>query len=352
MKKLQIIIWICFSLSCYSMCSGDKFFKLSDNEYIQYRYEPFTGYDNVTIGQNTPTRIKTYRELDPDKIQIWNIQAISYTTSCANLFKDLHNNCCLDIYDPNFNPNKCRIFGTNGRNIHFKLPAVRDNKGKEVETRGRKRRFESYCFSVYDVSAKEKGLVENENKLIFVDNSGTYIVSSTQNPIDMVVDKYKENKKFNFNGSIIKISAIYGGISVNGRPITSDDFLNNAPSVKSDPPQNSETKSTGTFLLNCSRKTPVFIGMIFAPVTKLYPAMLQIEEITRVKLSMPPPSEKSVIKRVADILGIVTDMLMIKDGIVYLVGVAPIALNEYMIDMSPEAIVNRELIATRPWDNI
>ncbi|MBO6056178.1 MAG: hypothetical protein J6P84_04330 [Alphaproteobacteria bacterium] len=350
MKKLQIIAWICFSLSCYSMCTGDKFFKLSDNEFIQYRYEPLAGHENVTIGQNTPTRIKTYRELDPGKIQMRDIQAISYTASRVNLFKDLRNNCCIDIYVSNFNPNKCRIVGENGRNIYIKIPAIRDNKGKEVETKDRS--TESYCFSVYDVSAKKKGLVENENKLIFVDNSGTYIVSATQNPLDTVIDKYNEDKKFNFSGSVIKVSAIYGGVSVDGRPITPDDFWDEDSRIQSVSSQNSETKPTGTFLLNCSIKTPVFIGMTFAPVTKLYPAMLQIEEITKVKLISPPPSEKSVIKRVADILGVMADILTIKDGIIYLVDALPIALNEYMFDMSLEAMINRELIAVRPWDNI
>lgn len=352
MRKLQIFAWICFSLSCYSMSSGNRFFKLSDNEYIQYRYEPLAGYTNVTVGQNTPTRIKTYRELDPDRIQIWNIQAISYTASRVNLFKDLCNNCCLDIYESTFNPNKCRIVGINGRNIHIKIPAVKENKGKEIETRGRKKYIESYCFSVYDVLMKEKGLVGNENKQIFVDNSGTYIVSTTKNPINEVVDMYEKYKRFNFNGSVIKVSAIYGDLSMNGRQITSDDFLNEDPHIQSDSPQNSETKPTGTFLLNCSRKTPVFIGITFAPVTKLYPAMQQIEDITKVKLTSPPPSEKSVIKRVADILGVLTDVLTIKDGIVYLVDASPVALNEYMFDMSPEAMINRELIAARPWDNV
>ncbi len=392
MKKiLQIVSLASFSLSCYSMgidmhskINDDSFLKISNNEYIQYHHEPAADQVKANVGRITSTHVRTYGGVYPDSL--WKIQAISYSDSGVILIKDCNNNCFIDIYESPNNPNKCRVIGINGRNIHI----------------------ESHCFSVYDVSLKEKSFMNNKNKLIFVDNSGTYIVPTEQNPIDTVVSTYAQNKKFNFKGSVIKISAIYNTRLINGQKITSNDFLNDDPSVSF--PQNSETITPEAFLLNCSSKTPVFIGGIFAPITKLYPAMQQIERITDVKLTTPPPSEKSVKKRIADILGlgVMADMLAIKDGKVYLADVTPSALRgeipgivwsladaalfysyayplqnfipmtdqginwadytsiclnidllvrsgalkDYIFDISPEAVTNRKQIAAQPWDNI
>ncbi len=406
MKKiLQIVACISISLSCHSMGIvsnfgintevdtrmsignyGDCFLKISNNEYAQYHFEPAEGKSKISIGRITSTHVRTFGGVYPDAV--WNIQAISYGESSTILFKDCSNNCLIDLYESPNNPNKCRIVGINGRNIHLG----------------------SCCFSIYDVSLRERSFVGNENKLIFLDNSGTYIVSALQNPIDAVIDMYEKSKTFNFKGPVIKISAIYGNRLINNRPITSKDFLNEDSLIQSSSSQNSETKPTETFLLNCSSKTPVFIGNIFSPVTTLYPAMQQIEKITEVKLTSPPPSKKSVMKRIADMLGlgVIGDMLAIKDGKVYFADVTPAALRgeipgmvwsladtglfysytyplqnfipmtdqgiqwsnytkscihidllvrsgmlkEYVFDTSAEAVMNRKQIAAQPWDNI
>ena len=403
MKKiLQVIFCISFSLNCHSMrtdinfgintgmqeetISRDSFLKVSNNEYAQYHYEPAAGQSGAIIGRITGTRVKTYGGVYPDSV--WNIQLISYAESSVVLFKDYSNNCFIDVYESMDNPNKCRIIGTNGRNVHI----------------GR------HCFSIYDVMLKGESFTENDNKLIFVDTTGTYIVSAMQNPIDAVVDMYVKNKMFSFSGPVISISSAYGSMLINGRQITHNDFLDSDSLSLTNPSQNSETKSTGTFLLNCSVKTPMLIGTVFAPLTKLYPAMQQIEKIAEVKLTSPPPSKESVIKRIADILrlGIIGDMLAVKGGKVYLVDVTPAAfrgeipgivwsltdatifysyacslqnfipmtdqgiqwenytktckdidllvrsgmLKEYVFDMSPEAVTNRKQIAAQPWDDI
>ncbi len=362
------------------------FLKLSNGEYVQYHREPVTNQEKVSVGRITPTRVKTYGGTDP--AFIWNTQAIRYTASGVDLFKDYNNNCFIDIYESLINPNKCRIVGINGRNVHIG----------------------SSCFSIYEVSTKEKSFVTNENRLIFVDISGTYIVSTQQNPIDDVVSTYEKDGKFSFKGSVIKFSSIYGNRLINDQPITSDDFFDSDSSSQCRSPQNSNKKPTGIFSLNCSHKTPIFIGTNFAPVTKLYPAMQQIEQISGVKLTSPPPSEQSVIKRISDILGLgmMSDLLAVKNGRIYFVDITPAALRgeipgivwsladatlfysyayplhnfipmtdqgiqwtnyiqacsnidllvkngvlkEYILDMSAEAKENRRQIAAQIWENI
>lgn len=404
MKKiLQIIFCISFSLNCHSMKTaanfgvnidmtgrmvfGDSFLKISNNEYAQYHYEPVANQTGASVGRITDTHIRTFGGVYPDFM--WNIQLISYAVNSVIFFKDCNNNCFIDIYESRENPNKCRIIGTNGRDIHVG----------------------HYCFSIYDVLLGENSFTENDNKLIFVDSTGTYIVSAAQNPIDVVVSVYVKTKRFDFKGQVIKISSIYGNRLINDRQITSNDFSDGDNLPPPNPSQqNAEMKLTGTFLLNCSRRTPAVIGTIFAPLTKLYPAMLQIEKITEVKLTSPPPSKKSIIKRIVDLLGlgIMGDMLTVKDGKVYLLDVTPTAfrgeipgivwsladaaifysyayplqnfipmtdqgiqwsdyvktcteidllvktgmLKEYIFDTSAQAILNRKQIAAQPWDNI
>jgi len=325
MKRiLQVVACVSFSLSCQSMGIisypetnkksdltanvSDYFLKISDNEYVLYHHEPMIDRSNSSIGRLTSTHVKTYGGVYPDSIR--NIQTINYAESNTILFKDYSNNCFLDIYESMSNPNKCRIIGINGQNIHIG----------------------SSCFSTYDVALKEESFVGNEDKRIFVDNGGTYIVSTARNPLNEVIDYYEKNKKFNFKGSVIKISAIYGKRLIDDlgpHKITSQNFLNGDFPVQTLSLRNSNETSNRIFLLNCSFKTPAAIGSIFAPLTKLYPAMMQIEQITGVKLTTPPPSKKSVIKRISDILGlgIITDALAMKDGKVYLVDIASAAIH-------------------------
>ncbi len=303
-KILQVISLACFSLSCYSLDTDDCFLKVSKGVYVQYHSEPALGNRKVKISRFTSTYVKTYGETEPSSV--WNMQTINYTASNVNLFKDYDNNCCIDIYESFSNPNKCRIVGINGKNIHIG----------------------PHCFSIYDVSNKEKSFVQDEPRLIFLDNSGLYIVSAQKNSIDKIIDTYRREKSFEFQNPVIEISAIYGNRTINGKAITADDFLDESFSFQPSCSEFPNTRLGKTFFLNCSFKTPMIIGLLFGPVTKLYPALQQIEQISAVKLTSPPPSEKSVIKRISEILGLeaISDMLVIRDGKVYLVDVAQAVL--------------------------
>jgi len=87
--------------------------------------------------------------------------------------------------------------------------------------------IEKKSFSVYEVSKDMKSFTDNVLRLIYVDNSGLYIVPAKENPIEQVKEKYKEKGQFDFRGSIIKVSAIDGSITWNGEPVTDDNFFDN-----------------------------------------------------------------------------------------------------------------------------
>lgn len=82
-------------------------------------------------------------------------------------------------------------------------------------------------FLSYKISEYIGSFTDNISRLIYVDNSGLYIVSAKENPLDHVTNIYKEKGQFDFKGSVIKVSAIDGNLTLNNEKITKDNFFDN-----------------------------------------------------------------------------------------------------------------------------
>ena len=82
-------------------------------------------------------------------------------------------------------------------------------------------------FSVYDVSEDMGSFTDGVARMIYVDESGLYFVPVAGNSVEDVIDSYQKGGKFNFKGSVIKVSAIDGTIIWNGNTITKDNFFDN-----------------------------------------------------------------------------------------------------------------------------
>ncbi|MCR4555474.1 MAG: hypothetical protein K5766_01535 [Alphaproteobacteria bacterium] len=369
MKRIiSTMAMVCLSFSCFA---EDYFVKVADNEYVLQHGEKSKDLGTYDIGIGrpvaavdavyTPTHIFTYPDGTPAHFR--NIQKIDYTESNVTFYKDIKSRkCCIDIYDDEKNPNKCRIIGVNGHNITGK-----DNNN----------------FEVYDVAEEANSFTDSKQRLIYVDHSGLYIVEKDKNAVEdisknytpngkAVEDIYKNyipNGKFGFNGEIIKISAIDGKREVSG-------FDENKKAI---------------FAFNCPSNAWVSFGIETTPFIK------QIEEITGVKLVTPPPSEEAALKRMAEILDVPEELLVFEGGQVKLTGriinfisgsgfssyntttttsnplanrlegVIPFVsgfngsqvtvdqkvikgVQNYKFDTSPEAQQRRKEIALKPWD--
>ena len=255
MKKIISTMAIaCLSFSCFA---ESYFVKVANNEYVQQHQTPLGAV-------YTPTHIFTYPDGNPSLFR--DIQKIDYTESNVTFVKDIKTRkCCIDIYDDKKNPNKCRIIGVNGHNIQNYLS-------------------ENH-FEVYNVAEEANSFTDSKQRLIYIDHTGLYIVSEKENPIKDISKNYIQNRKFDFKGEIIKISAIDGKREVSG-------FDENKKAI---------------FAFNCPSDTPISFGIEATPFMK------QIEEITGVKLVTPPPSEKAALKRMAEILDIPVEVLVFKD---------------------------------------
>ena len=91
-RILQIVACVSFSLSCYSMGTdinfgintetntkvniGDSFLKISNDEYVQYHYEPIASPSKASVGRITSTHVRTYG--GDYHNSVWNIQTIIY----------------------------------------------------------------------------------------------------------------------------------------------------------------------------------------------------------------------------------------------------------------------------------
>ena len=82
-------------------------------------------------------------------------------------------------------------------------------------------------FSVYDVSQDVGSFTDNILRQIYVDKSGLYFVPTAENSLESVIDAYQKGGKFDFNGSILKISAFDGSITWNNQPVTIKNFFDN-----------------------------------------------------------------------------------------------------------------------------
>lgn len=278
MKKIiSAMTMVCLSFSSFAESYSVK---VASNEYVLQHGERSKDLGSYDIGLGkpvapvdavyTPTHIFTYPDGNPSLFR--DIQKIDYTESNVTFVKDIKTRkCCIDIYNDEKNPNKCRIIGVNGHNIH----------GSSVLSRN----FQVYDFEVYDVAEEANSFTDSKQRLIYIDHTGLYIVSEKENPIEDISKNYIQNRKFDFKGEIIKISAIDGKREVSG-------FDENKKAI---------------FAFNCPSDTPISFGIEATPVMK------QIEEITGVKLVTPPPSEKAALKRMAEILDIPVEVLVFKD---------------------------------------
>ncbi len=203
MKKLltAIALIIVFS-DGYSIETVDDFIPVSDNEYIQHHTETSDFSDDVDIGCFTPTHVFTRKEGNPSDFR--DVQKIEYTISGVSFFRNpFANQCYIDIYHPDLsNSRKCRIFGFNGRDI----------------TTG------SRSFSVYKVLNEFGSFTDDKSRLIYVTTEGLYIVSESNNSIMNVSTRCLLKEKSQFEGEIIKISAVDGQRTINGQIIESEHF--------------------------------------------------------------------------------------------------------------------------------
>ena len=178
-----------------------------NNTYQQYHYDLS---NNSKMGRATPTTVVTVTR---DDLRGWNdIAEIRYANDVSYdklenpkviLYRNRDNSCYIIL---RIEENKHGVFyGTNERNIEV----------------GRS------SFAVYDLSEDVGSFTDSVARLIYVDESGLYFVPKEENSVENVTDSYQKEGKFKFEGSVVKVSAIDGTITLNGEPITKDNFFDN-----------------------------------------------------------------------------------------------------------------------------
>ncbi|MBO7537049.1 MAG: hypothetical protein J6T29_01775 [Alphaproteobacteria bacterium] len=194
-----------------------------NNTYMQYHYAPL---NNSKIGRATPTTVVTVTR---DDLKCWNdIAEIRYSNDVSYdklenpkviLYRNKDNSCYIIL---RIGDNKHGVFyGINERNIEV----------------GRS------SFAVYDLSEDVGSFTDSVARLIYVDESGLYFVPKAENSVEDVIKTYQSEGKFNFKGSVIKVSAIDGSITLDDAPVTEDNFFDNW--VLKETKQVSSTKQPG-----------------------------------------------------------------------------------------------------------
>ncbi|MBO6056138.1 MAG: hypothetical protein J6P84_04115 [Alphaproteobacteria bacterium] len=179
---------------------------IKDNGYRQYHYVPS---NNSKIGRATPTTIISVT----DDLKCWNdIAEIRYANDMSYdklenpkviLYRNRDNSCYIIL---RIDGNKHGVFyGTNERSIEV----------------GRS------SFAVYDLSEDVGSFTDSVARLIYVDESGLYFVPKAENSVENVIDSYQKEGKFKFEGSVVKVLAVDGTITLNGEPITKENFFDN-----------------------------------------------------------------------------------------------------------------------------
>ena len=267
MKKIiTTMAMACLSFSCFA---ESYFVKVNANEYVLQHGEKSKdlGINNSGFGAvapvdavYTPTHVFTYPDGTPSLFR--NIQKIEYTESNAAFYKSIKSRrCCIDILDDKENAKKCRIIGVNGHNIG--------------------------SFEVYEVADEANSFTDSTPRLIFVDHTGLYIVSEKENPIEDISKDYFRNRKFDFKGEIIKISAIDG------------------------------KRETPKCAFNWPSEVPVsFDESMLAVKPEFIPFMEQIEKITGIMPQSAPPTFEAAKKRMAELLDIPEEVLVVEDKVV------------------------------------
>lgn len=357
-KIMSTVAMVCLSFSCLAESYFVKFVKIADNEYVMQHGEksedlrnnnsdfgsaPFEAVAPIDAVY-TPTHIFTYPDGNP--AHFLNIQRIDYTESNVTFIKDIKTRkCCIDILDDKENSNKCRIIGVNGHEI------IHIMNGSHIRS-----------FEVYEVAGEANSFTDSTPRLIYVDHTGLYIVSEKENPIEDISKNYFLNRKFDFNGEIIKISAIDG------------------------------KRETSQCAFDWPIETPMSFAQIPYSKLKFIPIMEQIKEITGVMPESAPPTFEAAKHRIVEILDIPEEMLIIEDEIIKIIGIGAGVIRtnaetqaysnyknvldqlkffsiaririenkwietmrkevykNYKFDISPEAKKRRKEIALKPWD--
>ena len=192
----------------YGQIYGGPSGAVLNNTYMQYHYALS---NNSKIGRATPTTVVTVTR---DDLKSWNdISEIRYANDVSYdklgdpkvvLYRNFDKSCYIILRTDDVK--KYGVFyGLNERNVEI----------------GRN------SFAVYDVSEDVGSFTDGVKRLIYVDESGLYFVPKAENSVENVINTYQNEGKFNFEGSVIKVSAIDGTITWNGEPVTADNFFDN-----------------------------------------------------------------------------------------------------------------------------
>lgn len=182
-------------------------YKCNTSLYRQSHYDISNG---VATGGETPTTILVKANGKPKNWE--SILEIRYANDI------LHN----EVKDP-----KVIFYRSDDNNCYIILRIDGNNHGVIYGLNERCVEIGKNSFSVYEVSGDVGSFTDDVSRLIYVDNSGLYIVSAEENPVEQVSTTYKEDGQFNFKGSIIKVSATDGSITLNNEEITKDNFFDN-----------------------------------------------------------------------------------------------------------------------------
>ena len=187
----------------------DRLVKHEPDHYNLFHYEKMQN-SAADEGFSTPTELVTYPDGNP---KIWSdISEIRYANdlSCDKL-----ENPKVILYRNK--DNSCYIILRIQENKHGVFYGINES---HIELGGK-------SFSVYDVSKDVGSFTDGVERLIYVDESGLYFVPANENPVEDVIKTYQNEGKFDFEGSVIKVSAIDGTITWNGNAITEDNFFDN-----------------------------------------------------------------------------------------------------------------------------
>ena len=82
-------------------------------------------------------------------------------------------------------------------------------------------------FVVYEVSEDVGSFTDNVSRIICVDKSGLYIVPAKDNSIRKIIDIVQKKSEDKFEGSVIKVSAVDGRVTLDNKPVTENNFFDN-----------------------------------------------------------------------------------------------------------------------------
>ena len=180
-----------------------KFYRFINNRLYRYEklenskaYERFptpTTIDAVADNLNDITEIRYAHDVCYDKL-----------TDPKMIFFRNQDNSCYIIFRIK-SDKYCAFYGVHGRYIE-----IGDNS-----------------FSVYELSQDVGSFTDTIPRLIYVDIKGLYFVSSNENPVRDIIDIYQKEGDFRFKGSIICASALDGSITLDGQPVSENNFYEN-----------------------------------------------------------------------------------------------------------------------------